>query len=124
MAKLVGQSKISINITLGGFTGLHHVQSALQEMWPPDFKTFTFQTLFERPLSPGEMAQAPELDCVSTNQDKIWCVNAPLVDVDSYQILSGLVEKPLSYNTFNFYYKIANLLNFIVREKSLFCQLH
>ena len=70
------------------------------------------------------MAQAPELGCISTNQDKIWCVNAHLEDVDSYQILSGLVEKPLSYNTFNFYYKIANLLNFIVREKSLFCQLH
>ena len=89
-----------------------------QKLWPPAIKRFIFETPFEGPLLPCETAQAPELGCISTNQDKIWCVNAHLVDVDSYQILSGLVEKPLSYNTFNFYYKIANLLNFIVRAVS------
>ena len=110
VAKLKGQSKIDINITLGERI----------ELWPPEFKTFIFQTPFERPLPPGETAQAPELGCFSTNQDKIWCVNVPLVDVASYQILSGLVEKPLSYKVFHFYYKIPILLHFIVRKKSLF----
>ena len=95
-----------------------------QKLWPPALKRFIFGTPFEGPLPPCEMAQAPELGCFSTNQDKIWCVNATLVDVDSYQILSGLVEKPLSYKAFHFYYKIADLLKIIVREKSLFCQLH
>ena len=93
-------------------------------MWPPDFKTFIFQTPFERPLSPGETVQAPELGCFSTYQDKIWCVDGPLVDVDSYQVSSGLVEKPLSYQAFHFYYKIAILLHFIVRKKSLFSQVN
>ena len=91
-----------------------------QKLWPPAIKRFIFETPFEGPLLPCEMAQAPELGCISTNQDKIWCVNAHLVDVDSYQILSGLVEKPLSYNTFNFYYKIANLLNFIIGKNHFF----
>ena len=95
-----------------------------QKLWPLDSKRFISETPFARPLSPGEMVQTPELSHISTDRDKIWCVKAPKVDPDSYQISSGLVEKPLSYNTFNFYYKIANLLNFIVREKSLFCQLH
>ena len=61
-------------------------------------------------LLPGETAQALELGCVSTNQDKIWCVNAHLVDVDSYQILSRLVEKPLSYKAFYLYIFIKDNL--------------
>ena len=76
-------------------------------MWPPDFKRFIFQTPFERPLFPGETDQAPELCCFSTDQDKIWCVDAPSVDIDSYQTSSGLVEKPSNYKAFHFYYKIA-----------------
>ena len=112
-------------MTLGSWATTYLKISFLgQKLWPPAIKRFIFETPFEGPLLPCETAQAPELGCISTNQDKIWCVNAHLEDVGSYQILSGLVEKPLSYNTFNFYYKIANLLNFIVREKSLFCQLH
>ena len=49
---------------------------------------------------PGETAQAPELSHISTDRDKIWCVKAPRVDVDPYQISSGLVEKPLSYKDY------------------------
>ena len=85
-----------------------------QKLWPPAIKRFIFETPFARPLSPGEMVQTPELSHISTNQDKIWCVKAPWVDVDSYQISSGLVEKPLSYEAFSFYYKILILLLFIV----------
>ena len=59
-------------------------------------------------------AQAPELSYFSTNQDDIWCVNVPLGVVTSHQILSGLVEKPVSYKAFHFYNKIAILLNVIV----------
>ena len=57
---------------------------------------------------------------ISTDRDKIWCVKAPKVDVDSYQISSRLVEKPLSYEAFSFYYKIVILLHFIVKKKWLF----
>jgi hypothetical protein len=70
------------------------------------------------------MAQAPELSHISTDRDKIWCVKSAWVDVDPYQISSGLVEKPLSYKAFHFYYEIAILLHFIVRKKSLFSQVH
>ena len=66
------------------------------------------------------MAQAPELSHISTDRDKIWCVKAPEVDVDPYQISSGLVEKPLSYKAFHFYYKFAILLHLIVRKKNHF----
>ena len=66
---------------------------------------------------PGEMAQAPELDHISTDRDKICCDKTPVIDVDSYQISSGLVDKSLSYEAFNFYYKIVNLLHFIVKKK-------
>ena len=51
---------------------------------------------------------------------EIWCVKAPLVDVDAYQISSELVKNCPSYKTFCFYYKIATLLHFIVQRKSLF----
>ena len=68
----------------------------------------------------GETDHASELSRFSTNQDEIWCVKAPLVDVDSYQVSSRSVEKCSSYTTFCFYYKIATLLHFIVRGKSLF----
>ena len=54
---------------------------------------------------------------ISTDRNKIWCVKAPKVDLDSYQISSGLVEKPLSYEAFSFYYKIVILLHFIVKKK-------
>ena len=93
------------------------ISSLGQKLWPPALKRFIFGTPFEGPLLPCETAQAPELGCVLTNQYKIWCVNAHLVDVDSYQILSGLVEKPLSYEAFSFYYKIVILLHFIVKKK-------
>ena len=63
------------------------------------------------------MAQAPELGHISTDRDKIWCVKAPVGDVDSYQISAGLVEKSLSYEAFSFYYKILSLLHFIVKKK-------
>ena len=88
-----------------------------QKLWPLDSKRFISETPFARPLSPGETAQAPELGHISTDRDKIWCVKAPWVDVDSYQISSGLVEKPLSYEAFSFYYKILILLHFIVKKK-------
>ena len=66
---------------------------------------------------PGEMAQAPELGHISTDWDKIWCDKTPVVDIDSYQISSGLVHKSLSYEAFSFYYKIVSLLHFIVKKK-------
>ena len=61
-----------------------------------------FHTPFERPLPHGETAQAPELGCFSTTQDKIWCVNVTLVDVASYKILFRLVQEPLSHKVFIF----------------------
>ena len=64
-----------------------------QKLWPLDLKRFISETTFARPLSPGETAQAPELSHISTYRDKIWCVKAPKVDLGSYQISSGLVEK-------------------------------
>ena len=91
-----------------------------QKLWPLDSKRFISETPFARPLSPGETARCPELSHISTDRDKIWCVKAPLVDVDPCQISSGLVEKPLSYKAFHFYYKIAILLHFIVRKKITF----
>ena len=90
-----------------------------QKLWPLDSKRFISETPFARPLSPGEMDQAPELSHISTYRDKIWCVKATKVDLGSYQISSGLVEKPLSYEAFSFYYKIVILLHFIVRRKLL-----
>ena len=91
-----------------------------QKLWPLDSKRFISETPFARPLSPGEMVQTPELSHISTDRDKIWCVKAPKVDIDSYQISSGLVEKPLSYEAFSFYYKIVILLHFIVKKKMTF----
>ena len=88
-----------------------------QKLWPLDSKRFISETPFARPLSPGEMVQTPELSHISTDRDKIWCVKASKVDIDSYQISSGLVEKPLSYEAFSFYYKIVILLHFIVKKK-------
>ena len=88
-----------------------------QKLWPLDSKRFISETPFARPLLPGEMVQTPELNHISTDRDKIWCVKAPKVDIDSYQISSGLVEKLLSYEDFSFYYKIVILLHFIVKKK-------
>ena len=59
-----------------------------QKLWPLDSKRFISETPFARPLSPGEMVQTPELSHISTDRDKIWCVKAPKVDIDSYQISS------------------------------------
>ena len=77
-----------------------------QKLWPPAIKRFIFETPFARPISPGEMVQTPELSHISTDRDKIWCVKATQVDLDSYQISSGLVEKPLSYEAFIFTIKL------------------
>ena len=96
------------------------INNILQELRPPALKELVFGTLFARPLSSGETDQASQLGCFSTDRDKIWCVKAPLVDIDSYQVSSRSVEKCSSYTTFCFYYKIATLLHFIVRGKSLF----
>ena len=88
-----------------------------QKLWPLDSKRFISETPFARPISPGEMVQTPELSHISTDRDKIWCVKPSVVDVDSYQISSGLVHKSLSYEALSFYYKIVTLLHFIVKKK-------
>ena len=90
-----------------------------QKLWPLDSKRFISETPFARPLSPGEMVQTPELSHISTDRDKIWCVKAPTVDIDSYQISLRMAEKCLIYTDFCFYFKISTLLHFVVRGKSL-----
>ena len=74
-------------------------------------------------LLSGETDQGPYFARFSTDQYEIWCVKAPLEDVNLYQISFLLVEKCPSYKAFCFYYKIATLLHFIVRRKSLFWHL-
>ena len=65
----------------------------------------------------GNTVRIGKMAHISTDRDKIWCVKAHKVDIDSYQISSGLVEKLLSYEDFSFYYKIVILLHFIVKKK-------
>ena len=61
MAKLKGQSQNASNMALGmDWTTTYPNFSFLgQKLWPLDSKRFIFETPFARPLSPGEMAQAP-----------------------------------------------------------------
>merc|ERR1712218_159827 len=116
MAKLKDQLQNASN----GFRGMHWTTTYPnfsflgQKLWPLDSKRFIFETPFARPILLGEMVQTPELSHISTDRDKIWCVKTLKVDLDSYQISSGWVEKPLSYEAFSFYYKIVILLHFIV----------
>ena len=63
----------------------------------------------KRPLlqPPSRYIQTPELSRFTTDQDEIWCVYAPWVDLDSYQISSKLIEKCASYKAVYFYHKIT-----------------
>ena len=79
-----------------------------QKLWTPAIKRFIFETPFEGPLLPCETDQAPLLGHFPSDQDEIWCVKAPWVGLDLYQILSRSIMNWPRYRILLFTTQIAS----------------